>query len=81
MEEQLDKEREDSRFRINSYESKISEMEKKYKYTEESLRENLKKASDSNKTYSLSDADKTARIRQLEDEVSQLTRQLENEKR
>lgn len=81
LEEQLDREREDSRFRTNQLEQKLMELERRSKSTEDTLRENLKKMSDSTKTLSLNEADRLARIKQLEDEVSQLNRQLEHERR
>jgi hypothetical protein len=41
----------------------------------------LKRVSETNTTYSLNEADRVARIRHLDDEVSQLSRQLDQERR
>ena len=81
LEEQLDREREDSRFRNSQLEQKLAELERRSKSTEDTLRDNLKRVSDSSKALSLSEADRVARIKQLEDEISQLSRQLEHERR
>lgn len=81
VEEQLDRQREDSRLHANQLEHKFTEFERKAKLAEEQLKDSLKKATDSNKTLTFGEADKAGRLKQLEEEVAQYSRLLEQERR
>lgn len=81
VEEQLDRQREDARLHANQLEHKFGEFERRSRQAEEQLKETIRKASENNKNLVFGEADKVGRLKQLEEEVGQYSRLLEQERR